>query len=242
MAIVNLLRLRTAPTSVNIYTNGNPNPITAGGIINVGQITLTGAALGAQTTAGTVKYGWANNGPNTPIYSASPACGDGTVKLSSGLTPQPCVALGVDRNLRTPYVSTWTLDIQHAITPNITLEVAYVGNHATKLLGLTDVNQANFAGGFSPGWGNPAVSGTPAALCLASAPKYNTCSPSTALEQAARPYNGKFPFLSYIYWLSNSNFSNYNGLQASLTKRLSHGVSFVVGYGFAHNLGMSGDN
>jgi hypothetical protein len=144
----------------------------------------------------------------------------------------------VDRNIRTPYVTTWTLDIQHAITPNLTLDVAYVGNHATKLLGLTDLNQPNFVGGFSPGWGNPAVPGTPAAICLAS----GNCTPSTALEQAARPYNGKFPYLSYIYWLSNSNFSNYNALQASLTKRLSHGVSFVVAYGFSHALGQSSDN
>jgi carboxypeptidase family protein/TonB-dependent receptor-like protein len=242
MAIGNLLGLRTAPTGVNVYAKGNPTPTTAGGNINVGQITFTGAALGSQTAPGTVKYGWANNGSSTPIYSASPACGDGTVKLPSGITAQPCVALGVDRNVRTPYVTTWTVDLQHAITPNLTLDVAYVGNHATKLLGLTDLNQANLVGGFSPGWGNPAVSGTPASDCLASAPKFDNCSPSTTLEQRARPYNGTFPFLSYIYWLSNSNLSNYNGLQASLTQRLSHGLSFVVGYGYAHSLGMSGDN
>ena len=61
MALGNLLGLRTIPTGVNLYTNGNPTPFTAGGNINVGQITFTGDALGSATTPGTVKYGWANN-------------------------------------------------------------------------------------------------------------------------------------------------------------------------------------
>ena len=37
MAIGNLLGLRTIPTGVNLYSNGNPTPTTAGGNINVGQ-------------------------------------------------------------------------------------------------------------------------------------------------------------------------------------------------------------
>jgi outer membrane receptor protein involved in Fe transport len=48
MAIGNLLGLRTEPTGVNIYTNGNPTPTTAGGNINVGQITFTGGPLDRQ--------------------------------------------------------------------------------------------------------------------------------------------------------------------------------------------------
>lgn len=242
MAIGNLLGLRTVPTGVNVYTGGNPNPATAGGTINVGQITFAGSALGAAGTPGTVKYNWANNSANTPLYSASPACGDGTVKLPSGVTAQPCTVLGVDRNLRTPYVSTWNIDVQRAITNSLSVDVAYVGNHATKLVGLSDLNQPQRTGGFSPGWGNPANAGTPAADCLASAPAYDNCAPSSALEQAARPFNAKLPYLSYIYWLSNTNFSNYHGLQASATQRLSHGLSFVVGYTYAHALGMSPDN
>ncbi|PWU05274.1 MAG: hypothetical protein C5B51_15100, partial [Terriglobia bacterium] len=242
MAIGNLLGLRTVPTGVNLYTNGNSTPTTAGGTINLGAITFTGSALGSPATPGTIKYNWANNGSNTPIYSASPACGDGSVTLPSGLRPQPCVVLGVDRNLRTPYVGNWNLGIERAITNNLSLDVAYVGNHATKLVGLRDLNQPQLVNGFSPGWGNPAVRGTPAFDCLASAPAYDDCSPNGAAEQAARPFQGKFPYLSYIYWLSNNNFSNYNGLQVSMTQRRWHGLSFVAGYTFAHALGMSPDN
>jgi len=242
MAIGNLLGLRTVPTGVNLYTNGNPTPTTAGGTINLGAITFTGGALGSPTTPGTVKYGWANNGPNTPLYSVAPACGDGTVTLPTGLTPQQCVVLGTDRNLRTPYVTNWNIGIQRALTTNLSLDVAYVGNHATKLLGLTDLNQPRSVNGFSPGWGNPSSPNSPAGQCLASGPAFDNCNPDSDAEQAARPFNAKFPYLSYIYWLSNNNFSNYNGLQASLTQRNIHGISFVAGYTFAHALSESPDN
>ncbi len=242
MALGNLLGLRTLPTGVALYMRGNPTPATAGGDINVGAITFTGGALGSQTAAGTIKYNWLNNSANTPVYSTSAVCGDGTVRLPSGLTPQPCTIMGVDRNLRTPYVSKWNLDIQHAITHDLSIDVAYVGNHGTKLVGLLDLNQPQLVGGFSPGWGNPAIPSSPAGRCLASAPAFNNCNPDTDAEQAARPFASKFPYLSYINWLSNNNWSNYHGLQLSMTERTSHGVSFVLGYTFAHALATSPDN
>jgi hypothetical protein len=243
MAVGNLLGLRTVPTGVNLYTKGNQTPFTAGGTINTGQITFTGTSLGAATTPGTVKYGWANNSSSIPIYSASPACGDGTVTLANGFKPQQCTVLGVEQNLRTPYVATYNLGIQRAITNNLSLEASYVGNHATKLLGLSDLNRPQSVSGFSPGWGNPAVASSAAGQCLASASTgYDNCAPNTAAETAARPFNALFPYLSYIYWLNNSNVSNYNGLQVSATQRTQHGVSFVLGYTWAHALAESSDN
>jgi hypothetical protein len=242
MALGNLLGLRTVPTGVALYTDGNPTPYTAGGTINLGAITLTGGGLGNRSTPGSFVYNWANNSPSLPLFSAAPACGDGSVKLPSGVTPRPCVVLGVDRNLRTPYITTWNVGIQRAITGSLSMDVAYVGNHATKLVGLTDLNQPGRVNGFSSGWGNPAVPGTPAALCLASAPAYDNCNPESDAEQAARPFASKFPYLSYIYWLSNNNFSNYNGLQVSLTQRSGHGLSYVLGYTFSHSQAMSPDN
>jgi hypothetical protein len=244
MAIGNLLGLRTVPTGVPLYTNGNSTPTTAGGTINLGAITFSHAS------AAPVSSAWANNGTSTPLFSASPACGDGSVTLSSGATPEPCNVLGVDRNLRIPYVTTWNIGIQQAITPNLSLDVSYVGNHATKLVGLTDLNQPQKVNGFSPGWGDPNVVGTPAQLCLASAndnllPRgtaYDKCNPDGGAEAAAQPYAKKFPYLGYIYWLSNNNWSNYDSLQASLTQRTSHGLSFVLGYTFSHALGLSPDN
>ena len=225
MALGNLLGLRTLPTGVNLFTNGNATPFTLGGTINLGAITLTKAALGP------VKSAWAANGPSNPLFSATPACGDGSVTIG-GFTPQPCTVMGVDRNLRTPYVTTWMLDLQRAISTNLSLDMAYVGNRSTNLVGVTDLNQPLPGAG----WTAAALSG-----CLA-APTPDSCAPDGAAITAARPYNARFPYLSYIEWLSNDNRSNYNGLQASLTQRASHGLSYVVGYTFSHALAMSPDN
>ena len=36
--------------------------------------------------------------------------------------------------------------------------------------------------------------------------------------------------------MTNDVRSNYNSLQATLTKRMSHGLSFIAGYTYAHGL------
>jgi hypothetical protein len=105
------------------------------------------------------------------------------------------------------------------------------------------LNQPQQVGGFSAGWGNPANPNSAAGQCLASASAgYNNCAPNGAAEVAAQPYNAKFPFLNYIDYLQNSNISNYNALQVSLTQRQSHGLSFVVGYTYSHALAENYDN
>ena len=50
------------------------------------------------------------------------------------------------------------------------------------------------------------------------------------------PYGAQFPYLGVINWLSNLDASNYNGLQATLTQRVSHGLSFTLGYTYSHAL------
>ncbi len=237
MAVANLYGLRTIPTGVPLYANGNSTPTTAGGRINVATITYSGSSLGSATTPGSIAYGWANNSSTTPLYSLSSACGDGTVTLSTGFTPQPCSILAVDRNLKTPYVATFNLGIQHALTRSLSLETTYVGNNAQRLFGVSDLNQPQTVGGFSAGWGNPANPNSAAGQCLASASSgYNNCASNGAAEVAAQPYNSKFPFLNYIDFLRNNNVSNYNALQVSLTQRQSHGLSFVLGYTYSHAL------
>ncbi len=243
MSVNNLYGLRTIPTGVNLYTNGNKTPTNLGGTINVAAISLSGGALGSPTTPGTIDYAWANNGVKVPLYTSNPVCGDGTVTLPSGLTPGNCSIMGVDRNLRTPYVATWNLGLQRAITNNLSLEVTYVGNHGVKLIGIQDLNQPTTVGGYGAGWGNPNVAGTAANQCLASAKTgYDNCNPDSGAINAARPYNKLFPYLGFINYLSNSNTSSYQGLQTSVTQRLQHGLSFVLGYTYSHALSESPDN
>jgi len=237
MAIGNLLGLRTEPTGVPLWFGGAVTPVTLGGTINVGEVDYTGPNLAP------IKANWANNSASNPLYSPTPVCGDGQTTVPNdpatygslaGTTPAPCSVLGVDHNLRTPYISTWSLGIQRALTNSLSLDVTYVGNHATKLVGLSDLNQP------------PIGSGWTAAVKTACATDPSladgNCAPDPVAEVNAQPYHGQFPYLNYIYWLSNSNLSNYNSLQVSMTQHETHGVSFVLGYTFAHALGESPDN
>jgi hypothetical protein len=141
-------------------------------------------------------------------------CGDGL-----GANPGPCNTFAVNRNLRTPYVTTWTLGLQRSLTNNLSLEVAYVGNHGTKLVSVTDINQPTVGSGW-----------TAAALAAPGG------GPDPLAEQAGRPFNAKFPYLANINYLSNQDKSNYQGLQVAATQRVAHGLSFVAGYTYSHAL------
>jgi hypothetical protein len=61
-------------------------------------------------------------------------------------------------------------------------------------------------------------------------------SPNFACEQAARPYNGKFPTLSQINTISTTGFATYNSLQVSLRSNDFHGLTTQVAFTWSHNL------
>ncbi len=154
--------------------------------------------------------------------------------------------MGVDPNLRTPYVINYSLDIQKAITNNVSLDIGYVGNHGTKLIGALDINQpvahlvtvpgVNGGNPFSVG---PGYTAAGLAACAAT-PTTKTCAPNAALEQAARPFT-QFPYFKFIDEFGNYDTSNYNGLQAVLTARNFHGLTLTSGYTYSHALGDSSD-
>ena len=60
----------------------------------------------------------------------------------------------------------------------------------------------------------------------------NQTNPATGIA----PYAKKYPYLSFIDQTQNNGRSNYNSLQSTLTKRLSHGLSFTTGYTYGHGL------
>jgi hypothetical protein len=197
-AIGNLLGLRTIPTGLPLFNNGSPTPLPPPGNIGLASTTYTPGSGLAPITANWQAFDPTKpiGSTNLPLYAgaASPACGDGFTLPATGgyvAAPAPCSIVGIDPKFRTPYVENWSLGIQQAITNNISLELNYVGNHAVKLVGMIDVNQALPVGGFSSGWGNPADPASAAAACIASAADptpYDNCAPNTAAEQAARPF------------------------------------------------------
>jgi hypothetical protein len=138
--------------------------------------------------------------------------------------------MSVDRGLTTPHVWNWTLNLQHALTPNLSIEAAYVGNHGTHLTGIRDINQPPVGSGWGTGPGGELT------LCLASAATgYDNCAAdNNGGEEANRPFANKFPYLANIFQMGNVYKSNYNGLQVTLNARNYHGLSMVAGYTYSH--------
>lgn len=227
IAVSNQLGANQVPTGASITTldpkTGQPVTVAGSGNIGVANVNIPGSVL---------TDGWQHNAlPNgasrgTAIFPSSVfslQCGDGL-----GSDPIPCNTEAVDPHLRSPYVSTWSLAVAHTITKTMTLEVAYVGNHGARFLGFRDINEAPLGSGYTA---DARAAGDPGAS-------------SQQLEQAGRPFtqNGKFPYLAHIDRLSNQDRSNYNGLQATLTQQPSHGLSFTVGYTYAHALDVASGN
>jgi hypothetical protein len=116
----------------------------------------TGAVInGAGTTAGgTITAGNLAIPPVLPQWdSGSPLYGNlsASTITCDPVNANPCPIMSVVRNLTTPYVWNWTLNVQHAFTPNLSLEVGYVGNHGTNLIGIRDINQEALGADAGPG-------------------------------------------------------------------------------------------
>jgi hypothetical protein len=198
------LGANVVPTGAVIQVNGVSTP-GIGNIVASG-ITLPASALNWNGSS----VGGAGIYPSNLVSQV--ACGDGI-----GNDAGPCDIFAMDRNYKTPYVTTWTVGVQHAFSGKLSVDAAYVGNHGSRLTGIQDLNQ-------------PAVGSGWTAAAIAAGAVDNTA------EIAARPFtlNGKFPYLGFINYYSNIYRSNYNGFQLAFTGRNYHGFDFVAGYTYSH--------
>jgi Carboxypeptidase regulatory-like domain/TonB dependent receptor len=249
------LGLSQIPTgATQIFCSANPcgsgsTQITRPGPGNMG--VLQSSVGGDQLTSGwQAQTPACVSGGTTACGSIFPAslfaiqCGDGQlVPGAANPDPAPCNTEAVDPNLRTPYISTWTLTIQQAITNNLSLEVAYVGNHGTKLLGFRNINQPPLGSSY-PGFGSADPTVNEVLSCnTAGNPGIFACDPGDAsVNQTARPLFSKFPYIAEVDRLANQDKSNYNSLQVTLTQRPTHGLSFLVGYTYSHALDDASNN
>ncbi len=182
----------------------------------------TGAIIDAagNTAGGTITAGNLAIPPGMPQWdSGQPIYGANVSTSILNCFDNPCPIMSVDRKLTTPYVWNWNLNLQHSFTPNLSMELAYVGNHGSNLVGIRDINQPPVGTDYSA-----------------------ACNTDPNCDQDARPYNAKFPFLSNIFQMGNVYRSNYNGLQFTLNARNYHGLSMVAGYTYAHALDAVGAN
>ena len=84
--------------------------------------------------------GWDDDSSQWPLHALS--------ALAQGLAlSQPSTVI-----CGRPYVDTWNLDIQRSFTNNLSLDVAYLGNHGVKLYGVQDINAPAVGSGYSAGF------------------------------------------------------------------------------------------
>ena len=197
-------------------------PTFGGGTNGLGSVTFTPNQLCWDPSVPTA-CGAPGQATVFPTGTGGPKCGDGVLGA-----PSPCDLMTVDPNIKVPFVLNYNIGITHAFGPNLSLEVEYVGNHGYRLLSFADINQAQQG----------------SAYCLnvlTAAQAADACGPNAAVDgglamQESRPYYTKFPFLGYIYQATNRAYSNYNSLQVAVTKRVTHGLSFNMGYTYGHGL------
>ncbi len=120
---------------------------------------------------------------------------------------------GLSTKMVDPYTQEYNLNVQMGIGWNTLAEVGYVGTRSLHVAGCNEFNQSLLA---SP-----------------SAPVYGETT-NTALNVVQRaPYQGVA--LGSLECASKYD-SNYNGLQASVTKRLSKGLQFLGSYTWSRTL------
>ncbi|MFY9532293.1 MAG: TonB-dependent receptor [Candidatus Acidiferrales bacterium] len=215
MALGNLLGAPTVPTAATLVVGGVATPGT--GTINLQAVAFNDTTGPDKKIHPALTNAWQNNATTTIFpTNTTPVCGDGSTApgVNNNLPTSPCTIFAIDRNLRTPYVTNWSLGIQQAVTNNMALDISYVGNHGTKLIGFRDINEVNPQSTAEIGCGH--------------------CETNVQFPQ--------FPYLNFINKLSGLYHSNYNGLQATLTQRTSHGLSFTIGYTYAHALDNASSN
>lgn len=117
----------------------------------------------------------------------------------------------VDRNLRTPYVQNFNLNLQQELFRNVVLQVGYVGSLGTKLFRYRDINQPV----------NPAV--------------------STARPFDNGPFAPSGEPFFYVNFLETTATSAYNALQTSLSVRERGGFSSSINYAWSHAIDNASD-
>ncbi len=149
-------------------------------------------------------------------------------------TNNPCSMIVSNPNLKNPRSVQWNVDLQRAITNNLTIDVAYVGTHGYNEIRSIDLNEP----ALGTGWDQSAINTCLATANLASAANgwKSNCKVDSAAITAGRPYASQFPYFQYIVQATNGFRSNYNGLQVTLDGRNYHGLRFLASYTYSHAL------
>jgi Carboxypeptidase regulatory-like domain/TonB-dependent Receptor Plug Domain len=169
-----------------------------------------------------------------PTTLDNPLAGAATVSLSV-----PDVS-GIDQNFKTPYVQSWSLDIQHQFGAKTLVTVGYFGSKGTHLSGLVDENLLppglaltrtcitnTSTGATAPCQAPGQVFTTNAARTTAA-----TLASSEILLNEIRPFRG----LGAVRMLETRFNSNYHSLQVTAQRRFSRSSQINLAYTWSKNM------
>jgi hypothetical protein len=130
-----------------------------------------------------------------------------------------------------PLVQNWNFGIQYELPWQTVLQTNYIGNHGAHLSNAKYVYSLNQVPSQYLSLGNVLLDD------ISLHPQYLPYAGFTGtVGQALRP----FPqYQTVDTFRSNVDWSNYNSLQVTLTKRATHGLSFLVSYTFSKILSTS---
>jgi len=177
----------------------------------------------------------------TQLTTLSVPCGwpAGSITLPPQLRPDVANGgnpVGVDpRTYTMPRYQNWSVSFQRQLSTNMAIDIAYVGNHGTRLVdgrssaGVYDnMNPASVLSLGAPVLGATFTSGVCDSNCGGVAAPYPTFSGTVA--QALRSW----PQYQAINWrFFPFGNSHYNALQAAFERRLSAGLQLKVSYTYS---------
>jgi outer membrane receptor protein involved in Fe transport len=133
--------------------------------------------------------------------------------------PEPMTLLVVARNLQLPYAQDWNVNVQRSFGDNWLLQLGYIGTTGVHLPRFIEGDPTVFIPGVDSS-GNPISNENN----VNQRRLYSGCT-------LAQPNNCVYSSIGEIASLANSG---YNALEASLRKRLGHGISFLASYTYSH--------
>jgi len=139
-----------------------------------------------------------------------------------GAFATPLTNLTLTPNLPLPYSQDWDLNIQRSFGTDLLLEVGYVGTKGTKLPRFIEANPAIYVPGVDEDGQPLSTSGNADQRRL-----HSGCT----LEDS--PQSCIYSSTGLIAGIANSS---YNALEASLRKRFSHGMAFLVSYTYSKSI------
>jgi hypothetical protein len=179
---------------------------------------------------------------------ASISCGFPATTIQQQSPPQlrPDVAnggnpVGVDpRTYTQPRYQNWSISFQRQLTQNMVIDLAYVGNHGTRLVdgrssaGVYDnMNPGSVLTTYGPAalldtFTNGVCNNTSGTNCGGQAAKYPTFTGTLAQDLRSWP---QYQQINWRFFPFGS--SRYNAFQAALEHRMSHGLELKVAYTYS---------